>query len=68
MSTLSKVLTSFNTNGIVILAKAPDSRKEFIVWFRANDRCTKHQSVAYRVRNWKAAVRKFDYLADKTEH
>jgi len=63
-----KLRTSINRNGIVVLGHAPDGKNEYLVLFKANDRCTVHRSVAYRVRNFIAASRCFNQLADKTEN
>jgi len=65
--TLTKITTSINRNGAVYFAKIPSRPNEFMVWFRANERCTEHRSVAYRLRGFKVANRKFNRLADQTE-
>lgn len=61
-----EIRTSINKNGTVLFAKVPRSKDEFLVMFKANDRCTVHRSRSYRVRGYSSASSTFDKLSDTT--
>lgn len=64
-----QIRTSINRNGIVMfwLSGSEGGKPEFLVMFKANDRCTTHRSRALRIRNYKEASATFDEICDTTE-
>jgi len=58
---------SWNVHGVCVLAHAPDGKPEFLVLFNAHDKANgRFRSRAWRIKEYAAARKAFDKIADTT--
>jgi len=62
-----EISVSWNVHGVCVFAKAPDSKTQFLVMFKAHDVPNpRFRSRSWRIKNYRAARKAFDKLSDMT--